>query len=271
MDINKKPGYVKTGTASSGGKEYAVWGPPKTREKPTEKAQPMPEQTPKGILDRQKWERFQFKKHGNPFVPRKQIYGEIDRITKENEETLFAHVFGNQYRFEDRGSLDPQAQGVYRSALLKFRKNVSDSIMADVEQKQAQHKERMALWDKYYGKDKPEEVKLMKGKGGTMIPKVEDAEFWTGGEDKGGITNIDRKRVFDALSSYEKKPTDEKFMILKDMAADLGYVLGEEEKEETGKFTEWLARVLGWKPQEEKISSRKESETIDEYLKRVGG
>ena len=156
MDIGK--GTKRVGTASSGGKTYNIYEPEKKRPAKQAVSKPaMPEQTPKGIIERQKWERFQFEKHGNPYVPRKQIYSEIDRITNENQETLFAHVFGNQYRYEDRNALDPQAQSVYRSALMKFRKNVQDSIMGDLKDKQAQHQDRMSLFDKYYGKDKPKE------------------------------------------------------------------------------------------------------------------
>jgi len=152
MDIGK--GTKRVGTASSGGKTYNIYEPEKKRPAPKQTASKpaMPEQTPRGIVERQKWERFQFEKHGNPYVPRKQIYSEIDRITNENQETLFAHVFGNQYRYEDRNALDPQAQSVYRSALMKFRKNVQDSIMGDLKDKQAQHQDRMSLFDKYTGR-----------------------------------------------------------------------------------------------------------------------
>ncbi len=256
MDINKRPGSRLSGTATTeSGKTYNIYSKPKSPTRPVaspaKPASPMPEGTPRGIVERQKWERFQFKKHGNPYVPRKQIYSEIDRITNENQEALFAHVFGNQYRYEDRNALDPQAQAAYRSALLKFRKNVQDAIMADIKEKQAKHQERMGLFDKYYGKDKPKEPEK---------PKE--------------ITGVDQKRLFDAIGAYEKNPTPEKFMVLKDMASSLGYDLGVEAEPEKGtwdRFKEWVfGKDEGTISKDDTtVISRAKGESIDQYLKRV--
>jgi len=238
MDINKTEGSRKTGTATSGGKTYSVYEPKK---KPAAKGE-MPEVTPKGILDRQKWERFMFQKHGNPYVERKQIDREVDRLTSSNEEALFGHVFGNQYRFEDRGRLDPKAAAVYRDALLKLRRNISDSITKDVTDKQARHKERMGMFDKYYGKDKPKEDK--------------------------GPTGVDYKRLFDMIGKGSEDQAQ--LEIIKDYATQLGYDFSTEEPEGSEGWWQSLKNWVKEKVGSEDTTKRKEGESINEYLKRVG-
>jgi len=120
---------------------------------------------PEGLIKRQQYEQFLIKKYGNPYVSQNDVSREVDRIASENDETLFRHLFGDRYRYADRGRLDPQAQAYYQRGQLTLRKNIEKSIGGDLKGKVAQHTQRMSIYDKYSGRKAPALKKVARPEG----------------------------------------------------------------------------------------------------------
>ena len=76
-----------------------------------------------------------------------EISNRINLQTTTNERALFSHVFGNNFRYEDRKHLDAKAQSYWKNALLKYRKNVEDDVRGKLKSQQDEYEYKKGLID----------------------------------------------------------------------------------------------------------------------------
>ncbi len=98
---------------------------------------------------RKEYEESLFREFGDPWEEERNISRNINQYTQANESRLFEHVFGNQYRYEDRYRLNAKAKAHWKRALMKFRNNVKNRLMSDIKRKQEIHTEKMRVFDQY--------------------------------------------------------------------------------------------------------------------------
>ena len=209
---------------------------------------------PEGLIKRQQYEQFLIKKYGNPYVSQNDVSREVDRIASENDETLFRHLFGDRYRYADRGRLDPQAQAYYQRGQLTLRKNIEKSIGEDLKGKVAQHAQRMSIYDKYSGRKAPALKKVQRPEGTVWgTPKAGEKVYEP--PDKPKVPSVARERFErgkedDALynSLYEKG--------LVDVDEKGNVALGEYDPEKY-KSLETEAKAMGYKPITRHTKARK--------------
>jgi len=108
----------------------------------------MPE-IPKQLQDRNKYEKFLQSKYGDPWEDERNLPQQIDQMTRKDERDLFGHVFGNQFRYEDRRHLDTKARSHWKNALLQYRKQIEGEITTDIESRKEQMGEQMKAFDSY--------------------------------------------------------------------------------------------------------------------------
>lgn len=110
---------------------------------------------PKGLINRRKYESFLKEKYGSPYEDERDLIKNINQTTRTNEAALFEHVFGRNFRYEDRKHLDSKAQSYWKNSLLKYRKQVEDSLTQDIESRKEMFENQMESFDDYTKMFKP--------------------------------------------------------------------------------------------------------------------
>jgi len=103
--------------------------------------------TPAPLQDRNKYEQSLFEQYGNPYPTADIINRKVDEDTQSNARTVFDHVFGGQFRYEDRQHMDKKAQDYYKNALLQYRKNSEKELLDEAARLADYHTKQMAAYD----------------------------------------------------------------------------------------------------------------------------
>lgn len=114
---------------------------------------------PEQLKNRRNYEAFLNEKYGNPYEDERNLYKTINQKTRGSEAALFEHVFGNNFRYEDRKYLDSKAQSHWKNSLLKYRKNVETSLKQDIESRKGMFETQIRSFDDYTKAFKPEKPK----------------------------------------------------------------------------------------------------------------
>lgn len=142
-------GYSQTGQVTrESGEVLRMFEPEPT---PAQQSFELPEQ----LKNRHNYESFLKEKYGNPYEDERNLFKSIDEKTRTNEAALFEHVFGNNFRYEDRKHLDSKAQSHWKNALLKYRKNVETSLKQDIESRKEMFENQLKSFDDYTKMLKP--------------------------------------------------------------------------------------------------------------------
>jgi len=268
-----------TGRMEAGGKTYYT-------KEPKKKSTPLIDQLKK----RKDWEKFQLEEYGNPWEDEKNLSSTINQHTRGNQKKLFEHVFGDDFRYEDRQHMDNKAQAAWKNALLKYRRNVEKKMQGEITKKKAEHQNRMKTYDNYvkeFFQGTPVKVVGPQGKTRYELPKMARGREAAGGEEsvarkkyeaEKGQTNLYNRLYEQGLVDAEgttRAYTPEEYKVLKDTASEMGYEPISRKKE--------ASKIMGFEVSGEKqdvagfrkikkstVNKRKAGETIDEYLKRVG-
>jgi len=142
-------GYGQVGSAAvEGGEPLRMFEPQAT-------SMELPEQ----LKNRQKYETFLTEKYGNPYEDERNLINRINETTRTSERALFEHVFGDNFRYEDRKHLDSKAQSHWKNALLKHRKRIETSLKQDIKSRKEMFQEQMKAFDSYTKALKPAKPK----------------------------------------------------------------------------------------------------------------
>jgi len=111
---------------------------------------------PEQFRNRDKFEGFLFKKYGNPWSENQSVMvnQQLNKRLQADVPALFDHVFGGEYRYEDREYMDKKATDAWSQALLQYRANATKAITGDIEMNKKRHLEQMKAFDysvKNYG------------------------------------------------------------------------------------------------------------------------
>jgi len=250
---------------------------------------------------RQEWEQYQYKKYGNPWEDEKRMSSMVSSKSFEQEEELFTHVFGDEYRYEDRFKMNKKDISLWEDSKLKLNALVEREVKGDITKRKAEHGQRMGVYDDYvktFFKGTPVKVRGPQGKTRFMPPAMATGmeaattgkepsvarEKWDLKQSKEGLTSELIRGKFGPMTEEGLDLSDvdpEKYKEIEKKAAEFGLrpVEQKTEAEEGGMFGIGAKKesynIIDFEPIDgdqdtQKVTKRKEGETISDYLKRVG-
>lgn len=105
------------------------------------------------MQERNKFEQYMLQKYDVPIsMGKKEISKQAVQKASEVEPELFDHVFGGQFRYEDRNQMPLQFKAAWNHAKLVNRKYIQDKIIDETKQQIDAHKERMKVFDNQIAK-----------------------------------------------------------------------------------------------------------------------
>ena len=143
----RAPGPGGAAVRTEGGREFVMPAPQQQF------------QLPPQLQNRDKYKEFLRSKYGNPTEDLGKLPQFIEQQAGQDEEGLFGHVFGGQFRYADRRYIDTKAQAHWQKSLLRYRKNIEDDTKAEIEARQSQYDESLAAFDDYMKTFRPAAVK----------------------------------------------------------------------------------------------------------------
>ena len=222
-----------TGRMEAGGKTYYMKEP---KRKPETSKTPLIDQLKK----RKDWEKFQLEEYGNPWEDEKNLSSTINQHTMGKQQQLFEHVFGDDFRYEDRQHMDNKAQAAWKNALLKYRRIIEKKMQGEITKKKAEHQNRMKTYDSYvkdFFAGTPVKVVGPEGKTRYEMPKMSRGREVAGGGEKTSVAREKyeaekgQKALYSRLfeqglvdaEGMTRAYTPEEYKIVKSTAAEMGY------------------------------------------------